>query len=176
MSVITRNTRETSIRVELTRSGTGRIETTVPFLDHMMTTLARYSGLGLTITATGDLRHHIIEDVAIAVGLAVREEFAEPIARFGSAVIPMDEAVVECALDVGGRPFYRGPLPSSLYDHWMRSFADHADATLHLIVRRGEDRHHIVEAGFKALGRALAQALVPVAETASTKGAVRVGK
>lgn len=174
MSLIKRETRETTIRVEVTRSGPARIATTVPFLDHMMTTLARYSGLGLVIEASGDLRHHIIEDVAIAVGLAVREEFSGPIARFGSAVIPMDDAVVECALDLGGRPFYRGPLPSSLYDHWMRSFADHADATVHLMVRRGEDRHHIVEAGFKALGRALAQAVVPAAVVQSTKGDVRV--
>ena len=176
MSVIKRETRETTIRVEVTPSGPSRIDTTIPFLDHMMTTLARYSGLGIDISATGDLRHHIIEDVAIAVGLAVREEFSGAIARFGSAVIPMDDAVVECALDLGGRPFYRGPLPSSLYDHWMRSFSDHAEATLHLMVRRGTDRHHIVEGGFKALGRALAQAVVSTGETQSTKGNVRLSR
>ena len=176
MSVIKRETRETTIRVEVTPSGPSRIDTTIPFLDHMMTTLARYSGLGIDINATGDLRHHIIEDVAIAFGLAVREEFSGAIARFGSAVIPMDDAVVECALDLGGRPFYRGPLPSSLYDHWMRSFSDHAEATLHLMVRRGTDRHHIVEGGFKALGRALAQAVVATGETQSTKGNVRVSR
>ena len=176
MSVIKRETRETTIRVEVTPSGPSRIDTTIPFLDHMMTTLARYSGLGIDISATGDLRHHIIEDVAIAVGLAVREEFSGAIARFGSAVIPMDDAVVECVLDLGGRPFYRGPLPSSLYDHWMRSFSDHAEATLHLMVRRGTDRHHIVEGGFKALGRALAQAVVATGETQSTKGNVRVSR
>ncbi len=176
MSVIKRETKETTIRVEVTPSGPSRIDTTVPFLDHMMTTLARYSGLGVDISATGDLRHHIIEDVAIAFGLAVREESSGAIARFGSAVIPMDDAVVECALDLGGRPFYRGPLPSSLYDHWMRSFSDHAEATLHLMVRRGTDRHHIVEGGFKALGRALAQAVVATGETPSTKGNVRVSR
>ncbi len=176
MSVIKRETRETTIRVEVTPNGPSRIDTTIPFLDHMMTTLARYSGLGIDISATGDLRHHIIEDVAIAVGLAVREEFSGAIARFGSAVIPMDDAVVECVLDLGGRPFYRGPLPSSLYDHWMRSFSDHAEATLHLMVRRGTDRHHIVEGGFKALGRALAQAVLPTGETQSTKGNVRVSR
>jgi imidazoleglycerol-phosphate dehydratase len=175
MSLITRKTAETSIRVELGRTGTSRIDTEVPFLDHMMTTLARYSGLALDIQAGGDLKHHIIEDVAIAVGMAFRAEFAGPIARFGHAVVPMDDALVECALDCGGRPYYRGPLPSSLYDHWMRSFSDHADLTIHLVVRRGTDRHHIIEAGFKALGMALRQADQPAAEIASTKGAVRLG-
>lgn len=175
MSVITRETKETSIRIEVARAGVTKIDTTVRFLDHMMNTLARYSGLAIDLRASGDLRHHIIEDVAIAFGLALREEFGGPIARFGHAVIPMDDALVECALDAGGRPYYRGPLPSTLYDHWMRSFADHARATVHLVVRRGDDRHHIVEAGFKALGVALRQAAVPAAEIASTKGAVRLG-
>jgi imidazoleglycerol-phosphate dehydratase len=176
MSVITRATKETSIRIEVTPGGEIRVDTSVPFLDHMMITWARYARLGLDLKATGDLRHHIIEDVAIATGLAVREEFSGPIRRYGHQVIPMDDAVVECALDLGGRPFYRGPLPSSLFDHWMRSFSDHAECTLHLITRRGKDRHHIVEAGFKALGMALAQAVEPVSEVASTKGSVRVGR
>ena len=176
MSVITRETNETSIRLELTRHGPIEVDTTVPFLDHMMRTWARYAGIGLDLRAKGDLRHHVIEDVAIAAGIASKQEFAVPIRRYGHQVIPMDEAVVECALDFGGRAFYRGPLPSSLYDHWMRSFADNAACTLHLFVRRGTDRHHIVEAGFKALGVALAQAIVPVAEITSTKGAVRVAR
>jgi imidazoleglycerol-phosphate dehydratase len=176
MSVIKRATRETAIQVEVTRSGPIRIDTGVAFLDHMMTTLGRYAGIGLDIAATGDLQHHLIEDVAIALGSAVKEEFAPPIRRYGHQVIPMDEAVVECALDLGGRPYYRGRLPSSYYDHWMRSFADHADCTLHLFIRRGKDRHHIIEAAFKALGMALAEAIVPVAEIASTKGAVQVAR
>jgi len=176
MSLITRETKETSIKIEIARGAEIRIETTIPFLDHMMTTLARYAGLAIDLSARGDLRHHLIEDVAIATGLAVRQEFGGSIQRFGHEVIPMDDAVVEAVLDLGGRPYYRGPLPSDLYDHWMRSFADHAAATLHLIVRRGVDRHHIVEAGFKALGRALSQAIVPAERIASTKGAVRVGR
>ncbi len=174
MSELKRETNETTIRGALTRGGPVQITTTVPFLDHMMTVLARYAGVGLTIEAAGDLRHHIIEDVAIVVGLLVREEFPPPIRRYGHAVVPMDDAVVECAFDLGGRPYYRGPLPSGLYDHWMRSFADQAQGTLHLIKRRGRDRHHIVEAGFKALGMALAEAIVPVEVIASTKGNVRV--
>ncbi len=176
MSELTRETKETTIRGSLTRSGRVTIATTVPFLDHMMTVLARYAGVGLVLDATGDLRHHIIEDVAIVVGLLARQEFLPPIRRYGHAVVPMDDAVVECAFDLGGRPYYRGPLPSGLYDHWMRSFADHSQSTLHLIKRRGKDRHHIVEAGFKALGMALAEAIVPAEAIASTKGNVRIAQ
>ncbi|MBX3148427.1 MAG: imidazoleglycerol-phosphate dehydratase [Gemmatimonadales bacterium] len=176
MSVITRQTKETNIRLELVRTGPIVVSTTVPFLDHMFVTWARYAGLGLTLEATGDLRHHLIEDTAIALGLAVREEFPPPIVRYGQKTVPMDDAVVEAVLDLGGRPYYEGPLPSSLYDHWMRSFADNAQATLHLMVHRGTDRHHIVEAGFKALGMAVRQAVQPTDEIASTKGAVRVDR
>jgi imidazoleglycerol-phosphate dehydratase len=84
----------------------------------------------------------------------------------------MDDALVQVALDLGGRPYYRGPLPSSLYDHWMRSFSDHARITLHVRVIRGRDRHHVVEAAFKALGLALRQALVEGSVVFSTKGSV----
>jgi imidazoleglycerol-phosphate dehydratase len=84
----------------------------------------------------------------------------------------MDEALVEAVLDAGGRPYYRGPIPSSLYEHWMRSFCDASKVTLHLRVRRGRDRHHIVEAAFKALGLALRQALADTGTVFSTKGAV----
>ena len=84
----------------------------------------------------------------------------------------MDDAVVQCVLDLGGRAYYRGPLPSGLYEHWMRSFADHARATLHLRVIRGRDRHHVVEAAFKALGLALRQAMVETGAVFSTKGTV----
>src|SRR5688572_29244054 len=124
MSVIVRETRETRVRVEIELGdGKGSIETGVPFLDHMMVTLARYSGLDLSIKASGDLRHHLIEDVAIAVGAAVAAIVPATAARFGNRVVPMDDALVHASLDVGGRPYYRGPLPSGLYEHWMRSFA-----------------------------------------------------
>jgi imidazoleglycerol-phosphate dehydratase len=175
MSKITRKTRETEIAVEFpAQAAVSTIETTVPFLDHMLTTLARYSGHRLVVKATGDLPHHLIEDVAIALGAAVADERERPIERFGHQVIPMDDALVEAALDLGGRAYYRGPIPSSLYDHWMRSFAENAGATLHIRVLRGQDRHHIVEAAFKALGRALGQALAAREDTMSTKGAVRL--
>jgi imidazoleglycerol-phosphate dehydratase len=175
MTEIVRETKETRIRLTLELDGGEvAIGTTVPFLDHMLVTLARYAGFGLTLEATGDLRHHIIEDTGIALGAAVAKAASGPRVRYGHSVIPMDDALVECALDVGGRPFYEGPLPSSLYDHWMRSFSDHAMATLHLLVVRGTDRHHVVEAGFKALGVALRQATRPAEAVRSTKGDVRI--
>ena len=175
MSLIVRETAETKIRVELARRpGEIRVDTAVPFLDHMVTALAKYAGLSLNLSARGDLRHHVIEDVAIALGMAVLDDVKEPIARFGSQVVPMDDALVQCAVDFGGRPYYAGPLPSSYYEHWMRSFADHARCTLHIRVIRGLDRHHMVEAAFKALGMALKQALAPVDRIQSTKGEVKV--
>ena len=178
MSTIVRETRETRIRVGATRgSGTADIDTGVRFLDHMLVTLARYSSLDLIVRASGDLKHHIIEDVAICVGAALADLVPPGVARYGDRTVPMDDALVHCALDVGGRPYYRGPLPSTLYDHWMRSFADNARATLHLRVLRGTDRHHVVEAAFKALGFALQDALVDPGGNGtvfSTKGNVEL--
>lgn len=171
MTTIERVTSETQIRVVLARDTSGiNADTSIPFLDHMLTALARYSGIGMTLEARGDLRHHIIEDVAICVGRAIAA-FAPPArARFGDRTIPMDDALVHCALDLGGRPFYQGRLPSRMYEHWMRSFADNAGATLHLRVLRGRDRHHVIEAAFKALGFALGDALRESDVVFSTKG------
>lgn len=168
-----RRTGETTVRVEA-RIGTGAadVRTTVPFLDHMMTVLATYSGIDLTIRAEGDLRHHVIEDVALTVGPAIADVIPRTAARYGERTVPMDEAVVQAVLDAGGRPYYEGPIPSSLYEHWMRSFCDSAKVTLHLRVLRGQDRHHVVEAAFKALGFALRQAAVDSGAVFSTKGAV----
>lgn len=173
-SVVERQTRETSIRLEVQRGeGKGEIATGVPFLDHMMVTFTRYAGLEVKLRAEGDLRHHTIEDVAIAMGAAVGEMISPSAVRYGERTIPMDEALVQACVDMGGRPFYRGPLPSTLYDHWMRSFADNAKATVHLRVLRGTDRHHIVEAGFKALGLAIRDAMRDTGGAVfSTKGAV----
>ena len=175
MTVVERKTKETDIRVELA-VGTGRanVDTTVPFLDHMLTALAKYSGMDLTVHCRGDLRHHIIEDVALTVGEAVRRAIPATCARYGDRTVPMDEALVQAVLDIGGRPYYRGPIPSSLYDHFMRSFCDAGKVTLHLRVLRGSDRHHIVEAAFKALGFALRDAFVDSGQVFSTKGAVEV--
>ena len=176
MTIITRETRETRIRIELNRgTGTGTIDTGLPFLDHMLVTLARYSGLDLRVDARGDLKHHLIEDVAIALGAAVAAFLPATVARYGDRVVPMDEALVHVSIDLGGRPYYEGPLPSTLYDHWMRSFSDHAKATLHIRILRGTDRHHIVEAAFKALGLAMRDALEDSGAVFSTKGSVSLG-
>ena len=173
MSVVIRRTRETNVRVEVARgTGSATAQTQIPFLDHMLITLARYAGVNLKVQATGDLRHHILEDVAIAFGAAITGIIPEHAARFGDRTIVMDDALVHVSLDVGGRPYYRGPLPSSLYEHWMRSFAENARATIHARVLRGHDRHHIVEAAFKALGLALRDALTEGDAVFSTKGVI----
>ena len=173
MTLVVRETKETTIRCELTRgSGVATVSTGAPFLDHMLVAFSRYSGLDLSLQARGDLPHHLIEDVGICVGASVNALLSTTAARYGDRTIPMDEALVHCALDLGGRPYYRGPLPSGLYDHWMRSFSDNARATLHLRVIRGTDRHHIVEAAFKALGLAVRDAFVETGAVFSTKGSV----
>lgn len=175
MSKMRRETRETRVVVGL-RAGDrpARVKTDEPFLDHMLVTLARYAGLELEVEATGDLTHHLIEDVAITLGRVLREEVPETCARYGHSVVPMDDAVVEVALDVGGRSFYEGPLPDPWYDHFFRSLADNCRATLHVRVLRGDDRHHVVEAAFKALGLALRQALAETGAVFSTKGSVEI--
>ena len=173
MSIVVRETRETQVRVELTRGGgVAEVDTGVAFHDHMLATFARYAGLDLRARARGDLRHHVVEDVAIALGAALAALVPERSARYGERVVPMDDALVQVGLDLGGRPYYRGPLPSALYDHWMRSFSDNARSTLHVLVLRGRDRHHVVEAAFKALGLAVRQALVEGDAVFSTKGPV----
>lgn len=174
MTTIVRDTKETSIRVGLEAGGQGsEIETGEPFLDHMLVALGKYAGVTLSVAARGDLRHHLIEDVGIAVGAAVAAFAPATCARYGERTIPMDEALVQVVVDIGGRPYYAGRLPSSLYDHWFRSFADNAKATVHVRVLRGRDRHHIIEAAFKALGLALRDALADTGAVFSTKGAVQ---
>jgi len=176
MTVTVRETNETSIRISLDPRGDGsaRVETPYPFLTHMIETLARYAGWTLEVTAAGDLRPHVIEDVAITLGLALREVIPETCARYGDAFIPMDDALVHAAADIGGRPFYKGRLPGRLYEHFFRSLSDNAAMTLHITVHRGRDPHHIVEAAFKAVGVALAIALRPADRVFSTKGGVTV--
>lgn len=173
MSKLERKTKETTIVAEV-RIGTGpsRVSVDDRFLEHMVETLARYGSLEIDLRASGDLRHHLVEDVAIVLGQALKEETSESIARFGSSVIPMDEALVQAAVDVGGRPYYVGKLPSKLYTHFLHSFAVNLGATLHVRVLRGSDRHHVIEAAVKATGMALRQALAAGAEVFSTKGAV----
>jgi len=171
MTTVNRETRETRVRVVVGKeSDATSVDTSVPFLDHMLVTFARYAGVSLVVEARGDLKHHIVEDVAICVGKAVAAFAPATAQRYGDRTVPMDDALVHCAVDIGGRPFYQGPLPSTLYDHWMRTFADNASATVHLRVLRGRDRHHVVEAAFKALGLALRDAMQESGSVFSTKG------
>ncbi len=173
MKSVERKTRETDVRVEMKQgSGTASVSSQSKFLNHMMVTLARYSGLDISISAKGDLKHHLIEDVAIAIGSALAGVIPETCARYADRTVAMDDALVQAVIDAGGRPFYEGPLPSNLYEQWMRSFADNAKITIHIRVLRGKDRHHIVEAAFKALGLAIRDALVVTDAVFSTKGSV----
>lgn len=173
--IVERETRETRVAaaIEVT-PGASAVSTGARFLDHMLMTLARYAGWTLTVHAGGDLPHHIIEDVGITMGIALRRAVPDAIVRFGHRVVAMDDALVAATVDIGGRFFYEGPIPSDLYDHFFRSFCEHAGVTLHIEVRRGRNRHHVVEASFKAVGMAMRDALQPTSEPVSTKGAVRL--
>ncbi len=175
MAKLRRETRETQIGLEVRPNGGDiAVSTDDPFLTHMVETLARYSGLGLTLEATGDLKHHLVEDVAIALGLALRREVPARADRYGWSTVPMDDAVVRVSLDLGGRAWYEGRLPSALYEHFLQSLAVNLGATLHVIVDRGRDKHHIVEAAVKATGLALRQALNEGDQVFSTKGTVKL--
>lgn len=175
MTVVHRRSNETQIRVALTAgTGVATVQTDNAFLDHMLVAFARYAGVDLNVQATGDMSHHLIEDVAITLGQAVAAFAPAGCARYGDRTVPMDDALVQVILDIGGRPFYQGPLPSKMYDHFMRSFADNAKTTLHIRVLRGTDRHHIVEAAVKALGLALRDALADSGAVFSTKGSVEL--
>jgi imidazoleglycerol-phosphate dehydratase len=174
-----RTTKETSIELRLDLDGTGTtsISTGVPFYDHMLDQIGRHGGFDLTVAATGDLdidTHHTVEDVAITLGEAFKEALGDKagINRFASGLFPLDEALVEIALDLSGRPFvvWEVELPESLplgspafdpqlAEHAIASFATAADITLHVTLRRGRNVHHIIEAAFKGLARCLRHAV-----------------
>lgn len=175
MSRIERETKETRIVLRVTRGdGDAVVDTGERFMDHMLETFARYAGLDLEVDAAGDLRHHLVEDVAITLDTALAAEVPAEVARYGDAVVPMDDALVQAAVDLGGRRWYEGELPSDLYEHFLRSLADNLGATLHVRVLRGRDEHHVVEAAVKAVGLAVRQALRIGDQVFSTKGAVRL--
>lgn len=169
-----RTTSETRIEVEF-GSPSPSVETPNPFLSHMLASLDRHGDLELRVKAAsldGD-PHHLIEDVALTLGEALRRATeGKSIVRFAHEVIPMDDALVGCYLDAGGRPYYEGALPEVAFEHFLRSLALEAKFTLHVNVMRGRDVHHITEAAFKGLGRCLKQALHRSATIASTKGRV----
>jgi imidazoleglycerol-phosphate dehydratase len=187
---IKRATEETEVRLELTLEGTGAgvRNTGVGFLDHMLDLLARHGRMDIELTVSGDLQtgaHHTVEDTALVLGRALDEVLGDRvgIARYGSAVVPMDEARASCAIDISGRPFtlFEADLPPGstggfeheLTEEFFRALANNAKLTLHLRVEAGTNAHHMIEAAFKAFARALraATALDP-SETGvpSTKG------
>lgn len=173
---ISRETRETSVKVKLVIDGQGKYKCDIPddFLRHMVETLAKYSGTDLDMSANGDIEHHLIEDVAITLGRAFREALGDaPVKRISSATVPMDEALVQVTVDLIDRPFVHLELPDQLYEHFMRSFAMELRATVHTVVIRGKDAHHIIEATFKALGLALKDAMKQTSSTMSTKSSVK---
>lgn len=175
-AAVERQTKETRVEVSLDLAGTGTydVKTDNPFLTHMLETWARYAGFDLRLRATGDLDHHLIEDVAITVGQAFRQAFGgAPCQRIAYDFVPMDDVLVLCAVDLVDRPYYAGELPIPIWEHWFRSFAMEARINLHLEHLRGRDTHHIVEACTKAFARALKQALRPREDEISTKGRVR---
>lgn len=177
---LTRSTAESTVDVELNLDGSGdsRISTGVRFYDHMLASLAKHSLIDLRVEATGDVdvdAHHTVEDVAIVLGDAFREAVGDKrgISRFGDATVPLDEALVQAVVDVAGRPYFvhegepegqayvliGGNYAGSLTRHVLETFAQHAGIALHVRVLSGRDPHHLVEAQFKAVARALRTAV-----------------
>jgi len=171
-----RTTTETAVTLELCLDGTGSysIQTGVGFLDHMLSHIAKHGLIDLTIHASGDLHvdaHHVVEDVGIVLGKALKQALGDKrgLVRYGHAAVPMDEALVLVAVDVSGRPFVAvdvdmpcekvGDFDTELLVEFMRALAVNAECTLHVRQLAGGNGHHIMEAAFKALGRALDMAV-----------------
>lgn len=172
---LVRETKETRVEVKLRLDGAGEAKVSVPdeFLRHMVETLSMYSGVDLEVSAEGDLEHHLVEDVAITLGRAYREALGgAPVKRIASATVPMDEALVQVTVDLIDRPYTHLEVPDIMYEHFLRSFSMELRATVHTMVVRGKDGHHIVEATFKALGLALRDAMTPSRSALSTKSGV----
>ncbi|MDT8329986.1 imidazoleglycerol-phosphate dehydratase HisB [Roseomonas gilardii] len=188
---IARETGETAITLRLDLDGTGKAEiaTGIGFLDHMLTALARHAMFDLTVEARGDLHvdfHHTTEDVGIVLGQALRRTLAEKrgIRRYGHAVVPMDEALAEAAIDLSGRPFLVwqvpferpkiGEMDTELFEEFFRALSSNGLFALHVMLRHGHNAHHVAEGCFKAVARALRQAVEPDPRAAgaipSTKG------
>lgn len=195
-ATLSRKTSESSIELSLDLDGTGAstVATTVPFFDHLLTALSKHSLIDLTVTASGDTDidvHHTVEDTAIVFGQALKQALGDKsgIGRYGDAVVPLDEALVQAVVDVSGRPYLvhsgepagyahhliGGHFTGSLVRHVFESIAFNAGITVHITVLAGRDPHHIAEAEFKAFARALRRAVEPdprVSGVPSTKGAL----
>lgn len=191
-AVVSRKTKETDVRVHLTLDGAGtsRIDTGIPFLDHMLDLFARHGLFDLEVECRGDLQiddHHSVEDVAICLGQAFLESLGDKlgIARYGMSLVPMDEALCRAVIDLSGR-FYLvyevetrrhriGSFSVELAEHFWRSFAEGLKCNLHIDLLRGRNTHHILESTFKATARALRQAVdrdSRIIGVLSTKGAL----
>lgn len=174
--LLKRKTRETDIAVRINLDGTGSYDVDLPdrFLKHMFESLARFARFDLSIRGSGDFSHHVNEDVAITLGKAFREALKDrPVQRVGSAHVAMDDALVLVAVDLVDRPYCDVTLPDEMLEHVLRSFAMESRITLHNIVLKGKNHHHINEATFKALGLALHAATRPAGALLSTKSKVR---
>jgi len=190
---IARVTSETDIRLSLDLDGSGKSEiaTGVGFFDHMLTALSRHALVDLTVAAKGDLHiddHHTVEDVGIVLGQALRQALGDKrgIRRFGAALVPMDEALAEAAIDISGRPFLAWSVPfqrpkigsfdTELVEEFFRAFAFNSGLTLHVTLKAGTNAHHVAEACFKAAARALRMAVEQDPRSAgaipSTKGSL----
>jgi imidazoleglycerol-phosphate dehydratase len=190
---VRRETKETQVQVKLDLDGTGRAEiaTGIGFFDHMLDSFARHGGIDMTVATKGDLHidmHHTVEDTGIVIGQAVAEALdgMKGIRRFGSAYIPMDETLTRCALDLSNRPYLIwkvafsrpkvGEMDTELFKEFHHAFAMNAGACVHLETLYGENSHHIAESGFKALARALREAVEldpkTLGHAPSTKGAL----
>jgi imidazoleglycerol-phosphate dehydratase len=188
-SKVTRTTKETDVSVDLALDGQGisEADTGLPFFDHMLQQLGKHAGWDLTVTSKGDLDvdgHHTVEDVGLALGQALAEALGDKagIRRFASITVPLDEAAVEVALDLSGRNFVLhevdvpaetiGTFDTGLVEDFVRAFAQAADLTVHVRLRSGRSPHHVVEAEFKALAKALGDACAPTGRggVPSTKG------
>jgi imidazoleglycerol-phosphate dehydratase len=171
-ATVVRKTKETDIRLELNLDGQGRyaVETGIPFLDHMLELFTKHGFFDLTVRATGDLQvdyHHTVEDVGLALGQALREAFGDKagIRRFGEATVPLDEALVTTVVDLSGRPFFVyevkikqskiGTFDVELIHDFLLALTNQAAMNLHVRMASGRNPHHIVEATFKSLARAL---------------------
>jgi len=175
-AIVERNTTESRIKIGLALDGTGvrRIRTPIPFLDHMLDLLAKHGFFDLTITATGDTHiddHHTVEDLGIVLGEAIKQALGkkEGIRRFGTAWVPLDETLAQVTVDLSGRPYlvYHVKLPHRrikgfdlyLFEDFFQALVTHAAMNLHINVPYGRNPHHIMEAIFKALAKALEQAV-----------------
>jgi imidazoleglycerol-phosphate dehydratase len=185
-----RKTAETDISatVNLDGSGTSSIETGVVFLDHMLTSFSRHSGIDVQLRCSGDLEvddHHTVEDVALVLGKAIVEALGDKkgIGRYGWAIIPMDEALAQCSIDLGGRSYcvfraeFQRPviqgLSTEMVEHFFVSLSRTMNANLHLAVLEGKNTHHMIEALFKSLAYAMKQAVkIEGAQIKSTKGVI----